>query len=354
VRVVLLGTGVHPIPPTGYGGVERTLAEFATALGRAGAEVEIVQEPGHGRSRDEYTFARHLGDRFRDLSYDVLHASTPVVARALQRMRRPYVYTTHSRHWFERHGLTQRWGFWLEQRAVRRSVTTIALTAELRRQIVARLGPQPPEALPVIPIGVDTDRFRPAEAPVAPDLALGVGLIAPFKRWEVAIDALHGTGVRLRIAGPITDRSYAQDLQRRDPSLELLGELSEADLLAAYRASAIFVHPSRVELLPGVVLQAYACGLPVLGAAPIRSLVREGVTGWATGPDVLAPRIAPQWNAHVLRWRTDPELRHQLAQNARAEAVERYTWANVAAQHFALYQRLIDRGAFNPGRSPGR
>ena len=40
MRILLIGGGVQPIPPTGYGGVERVLADFQTALLAAGHEAE--------------------------------------------------------------------------------------------------------------------------------------------------------------------------------------------------------------------------------------------------------------------------------------------------------------------------
>jgi len=45
VRILLIGGGVHPIPPTGYGAVERILTDFRVALVAAGHEAVIINPP---------------------------------------------------------------------------------------------------------------------------------------------------------------------------------------------------------------------------------------------------------------------------------------------------------------------
>ena len=345
MRVLLVGTGVQPIPPTGYGGVERTIAELADALRRQGSEVEVLNEVRAGRGTDEFRFARRLGVLLDGRSYDVLHASTPIVANALARLGRSYVYTTHSRHWFEARGLRGRWGRWVEKRAVRRARHTVALTVPLQRRILELVGERFRPSTTVIPIGVDADRFRPDWERRSGTVALGVGVVRPFKRWELAATALRGTGFRLRIAGPTPDPAYASRLRSIALDLELLGEVREDDLERLYRESDLLVHPSRVELLAGVVLQALAAGLPVLGAEPVADLVPAGAGACApAGSDeaAIVRFLAEQAN----RLRADPALLRAEGEAARREAVARYDWSAIARQHLDLYARLLASGPF--------
>ncbi|MFZ0892062.1 MAG: glycosyltransferase family 4 protein [Thermoplasmata archaeon] len=354
MHVVLLGTGVRPIPPNGYGGVERTLAEYSHALQAAGHEVEIVQVAGRGRSLDEYLFARQLKSLLAGRAYDVLHASTPVVANRLHLLGRPYVYTTHSRHWFERRGLSQRWGFWLERRAVRHAVHTIALTPVVRDAILRQVGSAISDRVTVIPIGVDLERFRPSMTTPDPSLALGVGVIDRIKRWELAAAAIRGTGVQLRLCAPISDPSYAQELRRGNPQVQLLGEGNEADFPSLFQSSSFLIHPSRVELLSGAVLQALASGLPVIGAAPLRGVIRENETGWTCDPRASDSAIVEQMRSHVVALRDDPELRRRMSLAARASAEQEFDWKRVVERHVALYQHLLDTRALSPTQSPAR
>lgn len=340
MRVVLAGTGVYAIPPTGYGGVERTIDELGRALTRAGATVSVVNVVRRGRSIDEYWFARELPRLLRDRPYDILHASTPAVANRLAFSGLPYVYTTHSRHWFLRSGLRQRWGFYLERRAVARSRATIALTERLRRQIVASVGGRLPAPSRVIPIGVDTERFRPEPARRTGDRALGVGVVARIKRWEVAARAAGEAGAQLTILGPVQDRSYAEELRAIGPHVHLEGEVPDARLREAFGESDVLLHPSRVELLAGVVLQGLAAGLPVVGADPVADLLRAGTTGFAAPPELSDAELTRFFAGSVRQLLSDRALREGMGRAARREAEERFSWPVVARAHLELYREL--------------
>ena len=347
MRVVLVGTGVQPIPPPGYGGVERTIAEFARALAAAGHDPVVLNEVRRGRSSDEYRFAMGLPSRVRALGGDVVHASTPVVANRLALASLPFVYTTHSRHWFDVSGLGGRWGRFLEVRAVRRAARVVALTQRLADRIRERAGPGTSARTSVIPLGVDAERFHPEWSRRTGNRALGVGVVLPFKRWELAARALSGTGWQLTIIGPTPDRAYAESLRRAGAHVTLLGERPEPELLAAYAESDLLVHPSRVEILAGVVLQGLAAGLPVLGAEPIAELIGPGCGGAApTGSDDAAIERFLRESASA--YAHDPPRLRRDGEAARTSATERFAWPRVVAAHVALYDAL--RGTGSPTR----
>ena len=349
MRVCLVGTGVHAIPPPGYGGVERTIAEYARALRAEGHEAVIVNEVRGERSLDEYRFALHLPHRLRQVDFDVLHASSPVVANRLAFLGEPFVYTTPSRHWFDRSGFRAHWGFWLERRAVRRADATVALTRRLRDQIERETGGSGPRRLVEIPIGVDTDRFRPAWDRRTGGRALGVGVVRPFKRWEVAARALRGTGFSLTIAGPTPDPGYAREVLAAGERVDLVGEVDEEKLSRLYAESDLLVHPSRVELLAGVVLQGLASGLPVLGAEPVQELIDDGVTGRATSSNEDA-EVERVFHDSALAFSRDPTRLRVMGEAARGEAIARFGWPAVVDRHIALYRELPGSGGVSRRR----
>lgn len=338
----------------GYGGVERTIAEFADALRRAGEEVLVVNDVRHGRMRDEYPFARSLERRLESIPYDILHASTPVVARALARHHRTFVYTSHSRHWFDRHGLTDYWGYHLERRAVRAAARTVALTPRLADAMSASVGSDIRNRLVVIPIGVDVDRFQPDWGRRTGRIALGVGAVIPAKRWELAARALDPTNVEFRLAGPTPEPSYASRVRQAGPRAKLLGELTDEELREEYARADFLVHPSRVEVLPGVVLQAFAAGLPVLGGDAIRTLVDEGQTGWCSALSEEPEGLLELVRARAQQLAADPSLRRTMGDRARAVATERFDWRRVVDLHLDLYHEVLGaRPAATPPGSPG-
>jgi glycosyltransferase involved in cell wall biosynthesis len=337
VRVVLIGGGVQPIPPTGYGAIERILADFQSALTAEGHSAVIVNRVRHRRMRDEYPFALELPRLLRGLEYDVLHAHTPVVANRLSWSGFPFVYTSHSRHWFYRERWTHRWGYWLERRAVRRASAVVALTEPLERTMRTAVATPQPLPISVIPFGVDAGRFSPDWARRTGRRALGVGVVLPFKRWELAARALRGTGILLRIAGPQPSRAYADLVRASGDSVELLGEVDDSSLRALYAESDFLVHPSAVEVLSATVLQALAAGLPILGGPGVAGVVQDGRTGWALSDD------QPEAFVGGLRSRAvalagDPEARRRMGDSARAVALSQYSWPRVVAAHLAVYR----------------
>jgi glycosyltransferase involved in cell wall biosynthesis len=339
VRVVLVGTGVLPIPPPGYGGVERTIAEYAEALRAARVEVRVVQQVRRGRSRDEYRFALRLLSLLRPAPDEVVHASTPVVANRLRWSGVPYVYTSHSRHWFQRENWRGRWGYGLERRAVRGAAAVVALTPALRERIRNVLPSPARPSVEVIPIGVDLAKFAPAWDRRTGNVALGVGVVAPFKRWELAAAGLQGTGWRFVLAGPTPDAAYAERVRRTGDRVELLGEISDEELRGRYAAADLLVHPSSVEILAGAVVQGMAAGLPVVGAPAIRGLVEEGVTGWTSATDdpaMIVRTIRERAGALV----GDIATLRRIGSGARASAERRFAWPSIVAAHLRLYEQV--------------
>ncbi|MHB8352659.1 MAG: glycosyltransferase family 4 protein [Thermoplasmata archaeon] len=348
MRVLIAGTGVHAIPPRGYGGVERTLAELARALRAEGAEVLVVNMVRHERSIDEYLFAAGLPRRIRQAPDAVVHASTPAVANRLSFAGIPYVYTTHSRHWFLKHGARERFGFWLERRAVARSAAAIALTESVHRTVLRVVGGRVPTRFPVIPIGVDLEQFPASPIPRG-DRLLGVGVVARIKRWELAAEAAGRTGTEFVLIGPLADPAYAEELRAIGPHVTLRGEVSESELARAYADCDLLLHPSAVELLPGVVLQALASGRPVLGADPLVGVVRPGATGFLSPPGADGAEIVSFLSARIEELRADRARADRMGEEARRDAAGRFSWPTVARAHLALYG-AVHREA--PHRAP--
>src|SRR5258708_40331358 len=76
----------------------------------------------------------------------------------------------------------------------------------------------------VIPIGVDTALFRPSADRRSRGRAIGLGIVRPFKRWELAAEALRGTGLGLTIVGPTPDPAYAAKVVAAGDRVALAGE----------------------------------------------------------------------------------------------------------------------------------
>lgn len=117
-----------------------------------------------------------------------------------------------------------------------------------------------------------------------------LGRIAPEKALEDAVAAVDRTGLPLKIMGHIQNQAYLDQIQTRFPTanIDYLGFLDTDEMQEVLRQSqGLLVTPRWVEAFGNVVIEALACGVPVVtyqrgGPAEI---VRQGETGWLVEPD---------------------------------------------------------------------
>ncbi|MEN9217614.1 MAG: glycosyltransferase [Gloeomargarita sp. DG_2_bins_126] len=127
-----------------------------------------------------------------------------------------------------------------------------------------------------------------------PQPVLGwVGRIAPEKGLPDALAVARQTGYPLRIMGKISDPHYWQDICRQFPEAPdyYQGFLSTHELQKRLGSClALLVTPHWVEAFGNVVMEALACGVPVLSYAlgGPAELVRAGETGWLVPPGDVA------------------------------------------------------------------
>jgi phosphatidylinositol alpha 1,6-mannosyltransferase len=119
-------------------------------------------------------------------------------------------------------------------------------------------------------------------------------------------------------------------------SVELLGEVPEADLLRLFAESDFLVHPSAVEVLSATVLEALAAGLPVLGGPAVEGVVDEGTTGW-TIPDADPALFVSAMRERAVQLVGDDALRRSLGERARTTAETRFAWPQIVAEHLKVY-----------------
>ena len=115
--------------------------------------------------------------------------------------------------------------------------------------------------------------------------------------------------------------------QRLGGRVTLTGAVSQWELGWLLASSDLFVFPSRVEITPNVVLEAKACGLPVMVAPE-----GGGVFVRASGLDgmVLDDTTAAAWAMQVEELYEAPALRASLGTAARSDVVKRRpSWADV-------------------------
>ena len=168
----------------------------------------------------------------------------------------------------------------------------------------------PPEKIEVLYPAVDLDRFQPGEAPreflekkgiASKRILLTVGRLIERKGHDQVIRALPEIlrlfpDVLYGIVGIGPHEVRLRELVRSlnlEGHVRFLGKVPDSELVLMYRASSVFVMPSReieagghVEGFGIVYLEANACGRPVIGgrSGGVAEAIREGETGLLVDP----------------------------------------------------------------------
>ncbi|MEJ7786359.1 MAG: glycosyltransferase, partial [Solirubrobacteraceae bacterium] len=142
-----------------------------------------------------------------------------------------------------------------------------------------------------IPNGVDTDFWAPADTPItdrSPIVVCAARLVARKRQSDLieafAASGLASAGGRLFLVGDGPERPRVEQ-QVRDADLQeavvVCGVLAHRELRELYDRAVVAVLPSSWEGMPASILEAQACGLPVIGSDVngTRDVIATGTTG---------------------------------------------------------------------------
>lgn len=243
-------------------------------------------------------------------------------------------------------------------------------TAAMKRELLADFGIAP-ERVSVIPFGInDTNRKTDLDQigartklGLAPTekILLFFGQIAPYKGLEFLVAALARLipslpDVRLVIAGRVKKgfddywKSIQTEISRlglQDRVIARIQFIPDEDVEMYFKAADALALPYVEIFQSGVPFLAYSFGLPVI-ATDVGSLKEDVIEG-ATGM-ICRPRSAADL-AEVVMAYFQSELFRQLQQRRvmiREFALERYSWAKVAAITIAAYSQLSSCKGFGP------
>jgi glycosyltransferase involved in cell wall biosynthesis len=224
-------------------------------------------------------------------------------------------------------------------------------SASTRRDAL-RLYRLPAERIRVVHLGVAA-RFQPASPEIQvqvrarydlPDrFILSVGTLEPRKNLIALLDAYHalraeGSTTSLVIAGgrgwrsePFFDKLRALGLE---DSVQLLGRVPDEDLPALYSLAEVFAFPSLYEGFGLPVLEAMACGTPVISSNTSSLPEVVGNAGL-----LLSPTDVVRWKEALAQITTDATMRAELRQRGLRQAAP-FTWENTARQTYTIYQEV--------------
>lgn len=172
----------------------------------------------------------------------------------------------------------------------------------------------------------------------ARDGLLFVGRLSPEKGLDVLAAAARQAQVTVKVVGS----GPMQAALAQEPGLQLLGAMPMEQVLAQMRSSSALVMPSLwYENFPRTLVEAWACGLPVIASrlGAMESLIEDGVTGALfTAGDAAAL-------AEKLRWAVGHgSVLAGMGHHARAHYEANFTAARNHAQLMSIYAQAIEEG----------
>ncbi|MDW8060104.1 MAG: glycosyltransferase family 1 protein [Thermomicrobium sp.] len=384
MRVGLLASLLSRRPGYRRAGVSRYIEALLTYVPRLAPDIELVASVPRSvwlEARDEFAgiawqctgwptehpIVRIAWEQgiapWTTLRCDVVHGPVNVLPLALAR---PGIVTVHDvafLHFPEHYPAAKRWYLRLMTGlSVRRARRVIAVSEQTQRDLVLAYG-LAPHRVTVIPNGIDPDWTRVPEHDLArwraerglPErFLLFVGTIQPRKNLARLVEALARLGDQLDwplyVVGargwkenPVFRTVQETGLGDR---IVFVGYVLPQELRYWYSAATIFVYPSLYEGFGLPVLEAMACGTPVITSD--RSALPE-VAGDAA---VLVDPTDPAAIAAAIRELVRDEGRRLALAQAGRQRARTFSWERTAQETVRVYRSLACRHTMERGGCP--
>jgi starch synthase len=289
----------------------------------------------------------------------------------------PHVVTTHSleplRPWkAEQLGGGYALSSWCERTAIEAADAVIAVSAGMRRDVLAAYPAVDPDRVRVVYNGIDTEQYQPdARTDVVERLGMDPG--RPSVTFVGRITRQKGLPYLLRAARSIPESAQlvllagAPDTPEIGAEVEALTAelaaerhgviwvremLPKREVVQVLTHSTVFVCPSIYEPMGIVNLEAMACEAAVVATATggIPEVVDDGVTGLlvpieqvndGTGTPVDPDRFVADLAAAITTVVDAPDRAAEMGKAGRRRAVEHFSWAAIADHTMEVYRSVL-------------
>jgi glycosyltransferase involved in cell wall biosynthesis len=384
-------------PPRIIGGLARVVAELSKKMVKQGWEVHVVTADHPGCAEHEIADGVHLHrvktqtdptpdfltwvhrlnygllqyaiEIHRKTPFDIVHAHDWMVCDAAWVMKKgfgiPMIATMHATEAGRMKGVhsdLQRYINQIEWRLSFEAWKVIVNSQHMRNEMMGHFG-TPADKLEVIPNGIDPEAFdfefdphplRNQYASEWEQIVLFVGRMVLEKGVQVMLNAIPSItaecpGAKFLCVGT---GYYLDDLKRQADHLNInhnvkfLGYVSDHDLLRLYKIADCVCIPSLYEPFGIVALEGMAAKVPVVtsdtgGLPDFVEHMANGITTYTDNTQSLS------WG--ILQVLRNPELAHQLRDEAYKRVSTIYNWNVIAKRTLEVYEQVLaDAGNIGP------
>ncbi|CQD14789.1 glycosyltransferase [Mycobacterium lentiflavum] len=279
----------------------------------------------------------------------------PVVATVHHPITRDRVLDVAAAKWW-RKPLVRRWyGFLdMQQQVARQIPELLTVSSSSAADIISDFGVLP-EQLHVVPLGVNTELFKPDLGPRRPGRVIAIASAdTPLKGVSTLLHAVAKTrvnrDVELRLVAKVEPNGPTHKLIAElgiSDIVHISSGLTDAELAALFASAEVACIPSLYEGFSLPAVEAMSSGTPIVAS-------RVGALPEVLGTDGACAELVPPADVDALtralgELLDSPEKRRSLGKAGRARAVSVFSWEAVAAQTVRIYERAIARSALTEG-----
>jgi glycosyltransferase involved in cell wall biosynthesis len=368
----------------GYGGMEKYYYYLAKHLHKFGVDVEVVTCLSSTRRRRnanyegiKYTFLppdcnnkyfrgllcqlfdRNVAKYLRSIDFDVLHGTRGLYPYVKTKDKKPVIFQPFGMEGVKSRGIVRLYWYVFSYRTVVSTFNhadAIASEGDLQSREIMELFKVPKEKIFTLPDGVELDfvqkcisssKITREELGIQDaDLVLiNVNRLAPNKGVNYLIDALWILNNRNKLntklilvgAGPEEQRIKGQIKRLRlEDKVVHFKNIPDEKMFQLYTLADISVTPTLYEGLPLVILEAMACGKPIVASnvSEVPQVVKHGENGF------LVPPRDPNAIANAVLEIYDKDLFRKMG-NKSKEIVKDYDWNIIAKKAISKYEELM-------------
>lgn len=192
----------------------------------------------------------------------------------------------------------------------------------------------------IIPNYIETKIFKPLNRPKKKNSICFVGRLSQEKNLLNLLNALKMLPCTINIIGSGPQLYELQKFSsKHNINANFLGNIPNHQLPEILNEHEIFILPSLWENMPKALLEAMACGLPVIGTnvEGIKEVIKHGENG------ILCETNSESMREAILNLMENEELKKKISKNARRTIEEHFSLDSIMKKELELYLKLLEK-----------